>query len=165
MNQFLIANAQRCIGCRTCEVACAVAHQQSQDVAALSTNHFAPRIRVVKSGDISTAMACRQCEDAPCASVCPQGRIQRDNDVWWVDQRRCIGCKKLHGGLPVRRDDRYGNEPAGAGAENAIYAITARGPACVAACPTQALRVMVPAELEALCAQNASGWRWREWGR
>ncbi|MED5714610.1 electron transport protein HydN, partial [Enterobacter hormaechei] len=22
MNQFLIANAQRCIGCRTCEVAC-----------------------------------------------------------------------------------------------------------------------------------------------
>lgn len=82
MNQFLIANAQRCIGCRTCEVACAVAHQQSQDVAALSTNHFAPRIRVVKSGDISTAMACRQCEDAPCASVCPQGAIQRDNDVW-----------------------------------------------------------------------------------
>lgn len=76
MNQFLIANAQRCIGCRTCEVACAVAHQQSQDVAALSTNHFAPRIRVVKSGDISTAMACRQCEDAPCASVCPQGAIQ-----------------------------------------------------------------------------------------
>ena len=102
MNQFLIANAQRCIGCRTCEVACAVAHQQAQDVAALSTNHFAPRIRVVKSGDISTAMACRQCEDAPCASVCPQGAIQRDND----------------------------------------------------ACPTQALRVMVPAELEALCAQK-----------
>ncbi|PLL68767.1 effector protein, partial [Klebsiella pneumoniae] len=29
MNQFLIANAQRCIGCRTCEVACAVAHQQA----------------------------------------------------------------------------------------------------------------------------------------
>ena len=75
MNQFLIANAQRCIGCRTCEVACAVAHQQAQDVAALSTNHFAPRIRVVKSGEISTAMACRQCEDAPCASVCPQGRF------------------------------------------------------------------------------------------
>ncbi len=77
MNQFLIANAQRCIGCRTCEVACAVAHQQAQDVAALSTNHFAPRIRVVKSGDISTAMACRQCEDAP-APAFATGAIQRD---------------------------------------------------------------------------------------
>jgi len=30
----------------------------------------------------------------------------------------------------------------------------AEGPACVAACATQALRVMVPAELEALCAQK-----------
>ena len=63
MNRFLIANAQQCIGCRTCEVACAVAHQQAQDVSMLSTSHFAPRIRVVKSGEISTATACRQCED------------------------------------------------------------------------------------------------------
>ncbi len=47
-----------------------------------------------------------------------------------------------------------------------LCAHRAEGPACVAACPTQALRVMVPAELEALCKRkNASGWRRREWGR
>ncbi len=77
MNQFLVANAQRCIGCRTCEVACAVAHQQAQDVAALSTNHFAPRIRVVKSGDISTAMACRQCEMRPAPAFAHRGDSAR----------------------------------------------------------------------------------------
>ena len=126
----------------------------AQDVAALSTNHFAPRIRVVKSGDISTAMACRQCEDAPCASVCPQGAIQRDNDVWWVDQRRCLGCKRCvvpcpYGAMTVT----VMNQQAQA-LKCDLCHHRAEGPACVAACPTQALRVMVPAELEALCAQK-----------
>lgn len=28
MNAFIMADAAKCIGCRTCEVACVVAHQQ-----------------------------------------------------------------------------------------------------------------------------------------
>ena len=144
MNRFLIANAQQCIGCRTCEVACAVAHQQAQDVSMLSTSHFAPRIRVVKSGEISTATACRQCEDAPCASVCPQGAIRLEE----------VGCKSCMVACP------YGamtvtvmNQQAQA-LKCDLCHHRAEGPACVAACPTQALRVMAPAELEALCAQK-----------
>lgn len=31
MNRFIIADAQKCIGCRTCEVACVVSHQRDQD--------------------------------------------------------------------------------------------------------------------------------------
>ncbi|KAE9797459.1 electron transporter, partial [Escherichia coli] len=31
MNAFIMADAAKCIGCRTCEVACVVAHQQNQD--------------------------------------------------------------------------------------------------------------------------------------
>jgi Fe-S-cluster-containing hydrogenase component 2 len=38
---------------------------------------------------------------------------------------------------------------------------TDEGPACVAACPTQALRCMEPSELERLSASVASAWRWR----
>ena len=29
MNAFIMADAEKCIGCRTCEVACVVAHQQN----------------------------------------------------------------------------------------------------------------------------------------
>ena len=79
---------------------------------------------------------------------------QRDNDVWWVDQRRCIGCKSCMVACP------YGamtvtvmNQQAQA-LKCDLCHHRAEGPACVAACPTQALRVMVPAELEALCAQK-----------
>lgn len=28
MNRFIIADASKCIGCRTCEVACVVSHQE-----------------------------------------------------------------------------------------------------------------------------------------
>ena len=31
MNRFILADAEKCIGCRTCEVACVVSHQQDQD--------------------------------------------------------------------------------------------------------------------------------------
>ncbi|VDR25199.1 Electron transport protein hydN [Raoultella terrigena] len=33
MNRFIIADASKCIGCRTCEVACVVSHQANQDCA------------------------------------------------------------------------------------------------------------------------------------
>ncbi len=72
MNRFIIADAQKCIGCRTCEVACVVSHQRDQDCSGVSAMRFAPRIRVVKNDELSTATLCRQCEDAPCANVCPR---------------------------------------------------------------------------------------------
>ncbi len=49
MNRFIIADATKCIGCRTCEVACAVSHQENQDCAALSPDEFISRIRVFVS--------------------------------------------------------------------------------------------------------------------
>ena len=39
MNQFIMADSAKCIGCRTCEVACVVSHQD-----AISTDAFTPRI-------------------------------------------------------------------------------------------------------------------------
>ena len=72
MNRFIIADASKCIGCRTCEVACVVSHQENQDCAALTPKTFLPRIHVIKGVNVSTATACRQCEDAPCANVCPR---------------------------------------------------------------------------------------------
>ncbi len=79
--------------CRTCEVACVVSHQENQDCAALTPQSFLPRIHVIKGVNVSTATACRQCEDAPCANVCPNGAISRDKGFVHVMQERCIGCK------------------------------------------------------------------------
>lgn len=101
MNRFIIADATKCIGCRTCEVACAVSHQENQDCAALSPDEFISRIRVIKDHSWTTAVACHQCEDAPCANVCPVDAISREHGHIFVEQTRCIGCKSLYAGLPV----------------------------------------------------------------
>ena len=108
MNRFIIADASKCIGCRTCEVACVVSHQENQDCASLTPETFLPRIHVIKGVNISTATVCRQCEDAPCANVCPNGAISRDKGVcschagtlYWLQNLRC--------GLPVWCDGSGG---------------------------------------------------------
>ena len=59
MNRFIMADASKCIGCRTCEVACVVSHQAEQDCASLTPDTFLPRIHVIKGVNISTAAICR----------------------------------------------------------------------------------------------------------
>ncbi|EPO5281641.1 electron transport protein HydN, partial [Escherichia coli] len=53
MNRFIIADASKCIGCRTCEVACVVSHQENQDCASLTPETFLSRIHVIKGVNIS----------------------------------------------------------------------------------------------------------------
>lgn len=47
MNRFILTDPEKCIGCRTCEVACMMSHQSSATPEALTS-----RIRVVKGGDL-----------------------------------------------------------------------------------------------------------------
>ena len=143
MNRFIIADASKCIGCRTCEVACVVSHQENQDCASLTPETFLPRIHVIKGVNISTATVCRQCEDAPCANVCPNGAISRDKGFVHVMQERCIGCKTCVVACPY-------------GAMEVVVRPVIRnsGAACMAACPTHALICVDRNKLEQLSAEK-----------
>ena len=152
MNRFITADSAKCIGCRTCEVACVVSHQHDRSCSTVSATQFAPRIRVVKSGELSTATLCRQCEDAPCANVCPQGAIRRENAAWRVDQRRCIGCKSCMVACPYGAMTVMMTDDGVQALKCDLCSHSEDGPACVAACPIQALRCMTAEELERLSA-------------
>lgn len=152
MNRFITADSAKCIGCRTCEVACVVSHQANQDCAALSSKAFSARIRVVKSGSFTTAVTCHHCEDAPCANVCPVGAMSRVSGAVYVEQSLCIGCKSCMVACPYGAMTVMTSDDGVQALKCDLCGHLEDGPACVAACPTQALRCMTGEELERLSA-------------
>ncbi|VFS64337.1 Electron transport protein hydN [Kluyvera cryocrescens] len=75
MNRFIRVDSQKCIGCKACEVACVMSHNEEQHV--LNVSQFVPRITVVKMNNQRGAATCHHCEDAPCARSCPNGAIRQ----------------------------------------------------------------------------------------
>ncbi|MDN4571469.1 4Fe-4S dicluster domain-containing protein [Enterobacter hormaechei] len=149
MNQFILADPEKCIGCRTCEVACMMSHQSSATPVA-----FTSRIRVVKGGTFTTAVGCHQYEDAPCANVCPTGAIHHAAGAWLVKQSRCIGCKSCMVACPFGAMQVRVVEDRVQALKCDLCAHRESGPACVEACPTHALRCIDPARLRAERLRN-----------
>jgi carbon-monoxide dehydrogenase iron sulfur subunit len=91
----IVAESAKCLGCRTCEIACALAHADTDDlVTAIFAQGAKPRIYIEAAGGFAVPLQCRHCEDAPCVSVCPTGTLSREGDGEPVvaNQSKCIGC-------------------------------------------------------------------------
>jgi carbon-monoxide dehydrogenase iron sulfur subunit len=154
MGKTIIVNIEKCLACRSCEIACAVAHSKSMVLEEAIAEKPAPqgRVSVEAAGRFAVPLQCRHCEDAPCISVCPTGAIHRPevNGPVLIEQERCIGCKFClmvcpFGVINVSTDGKVllkcdlCIERTKAGQE----------PACVEACPTGALKLADEKELAA----------------
>ena len=102
MNTFVIANPKKCIGCKACEIACAVAHIDKSVVTANKDEiPFSPRVNLIRADIVTTPIQCRQCEDAPCANVCPVSGIIHQDDKIIIKTEQCIGCKTCILACPI----------------------------------------------------------------
>jgi len=86
-----------CIGCRHCEVACAIEHAKSKVLfdAINETPVSKPRIYVEPGINYMTfPNRCRHCSPAPCMQVCPTNALFRDEETGTVaiDYKMCISC-------------------------------------------------------------------------
>ena len=94
----VFVNPERCIGCKQCQIACAVEHSQSKNLYQAIAEDRKPRPRVLVAPgiylDTSFPNKCRHCDPAPCMAVCPTGAISRDVDMDMVvvDGDKCITC-------------------------------------------------------------------------
>ncbi|WP_407644424.1 4Fe-4S dicluster domain-containing protein [Dongshaea marina] len=146
MNQFVVANANDCIGCRSCEIACVLSHNGGRypdDAEA-----FHPCIHVVTDGARVSATTCRHCEDAPCLNVCLVGAITRKSDGIYLNKAKCTGCKRCVQACPFgaiqmvpKKDTASGHGKAQAHKCN-LCQDHEKGPACIQACPTRALHLL-----------------------
>jgi Fe-S-cluster-containing hydrogenase component 2 len=137
---FILVNPERCLGCHTCELACAAAHTEAGSVigAVLAGERLQPRNYVVQIDD-------------PCVRVCPTGATYRTETYTAVDQRLCIGCRMCmmvcpFGAIRVAPAEVAGREKRAA-FKCDLCVDRPAGPACVEACPTKALSLRYPREV------------------
>jgi len=150
---FILVNPERCLGCHTCELACAEAHTVAGSLigAVLAGERLQPRNHVLQVDGIKLSTQCRQCEDAPCVSVCPTGATYRTETFTAVDQRLCIGCRLCvmvcpFGAIRTATVRINGREKRAA-IKCDLCSDRPEGPACVEACPTKALSLKYSREV------------------
>jgi electron transport protein HydN len=155
-SSFVIADAAQCSGCRACELACFAGHQTAKaKTAGAVTGPVIPRLYLVRGGGgACMPVQCHHCEDAPCMQSCLTGAIERKDGAVIIDERRCIGCRNCALACPfgaievfplssIRQENK--DTPP-----RLVYKCDLcageKEPACAAACPNNALRLVNPAE-------------------
>jgi formate dehydrogenase iron-sulfur subunit len=96
MAKAILYDSTLCIGCRSCETACAERwNLPYNDVIAAQEKLAANKLSTIQTrGDKYVRRACMHCQDPACASVCPVGAFQKTSLGPVVyDANKCIGCR------------------------------------------------------------------------
>ncbi len=162
-NLFVYTDPDRCMGCHSCEIACATSHSDYDlQTAVLSRiKSYPARNTVIKVGNLTTVVQCVSC-DAPCIDACPVEVISRYEEfggVVKIDEENCIGCKACAKACPYDsikmvdeiipfEEELSDSKKKKKKKKKALKCdlcfdnISENGefnPACVAACPTEAI--------------------------
>lgn len=163
MNSFLIANPDKCIGCRTCEIACVVAHSETNIFHEEGKIDFNPKLSVIKTKEVSAPIQCRHCEDAPCVKVCPYNAIKKVDGSIKIDEKACIGCKTCAIACPIgaiemtnitiqeelaNMDGKFHFKEKMIANKCDFCVGREGGPACAEICPTKAFVIVKKDELD-----------------
>lgn len=143
----IFVRLDRCVGCRTCELACAVEHSNTKNLFSAIEETPIPRKRLYLEyvPDKPIPLLCRHCEDAPCVRVCRTAALRQESITRVVTHNTelCIGCWMCSMVCPYGMIGREQERRVAIKCDRCPHREV---PACVDSCPTRALVYMEEAE-------------------
>lgn len=142
----VLVNPEKCLGCKSCELACAVEHSQSKDLVGALSERELPQKRVhVTQGKLAPLpLQCRHCAEAPCVDACMTGALQSGPEgLVNLDIDRCVGCWMCIMTCPFGAINPHRDRKQAVKCDRCAHL---EQPACVMACPTKALVFIEPVE-------------------
>jgi len=135
-------DATACVGCHCCEVACNEQNANPDEikwrrVGEMEMGEFPDTLQLFNS------MSCNHCIDPECLKGCPtESYIKFDNGIVWHDDPSCIGCQYCTWNCPY--EVPIFNKERGIVTKCHMCAEkleVGQSPACVQACPSNAIEI------------------------
>jgi len=136
----LYYDVKKCLGCKSCEIACAIAHSITHDLFKTLTEEklSLPRKKIFVSGGKNYPVSCRHCKEPKCIDACIACALTYDKEKGMVvyDPDKCVGCWMCVMVCP------YGAIRPNTKIKTPVRCDKCKDldtPACVKACPTGAI--------------------------
>lgn len=144
---YLVVDKTECAQCRTCMVACSVAHYGKESLSLSRIQVTGQSFGVDPPNHVEVSV-CRQCVDPACVQACPTGACHVDTangNVRLIDETKCIGCQSCLKACP-HTPHRIVWDAEAKKCTKCDLCINAKygdgKPACVAVCPASAIAVV-----------------------
>ena len=134
----------RCTGCKTCELYCAIERGSNGKTllkAVQESPSPQPRVHVEGNNEVSLPLQCRHCLNAPCLNACLTGALIRDpeTDLVIIREDRCIACWTCTMYCPYGVILPWPERKVALKCDRCAYM---ENPVCVEVCPAHALELV-----------------------
>ncbi len=141
MEKVIIVDLDYCIGCRSCETACAARFFEERRIRYGLLSSSSGLVE-----ETITPLPCRHCEDALCLKACPFNVIRKDEKgVVFQSSFECVGCSSCILACPFGVIS--GNLLRHISQKCDLCRDRKEGPRCVASCVSGALKYVEEKEI------------------